>query len=451
MRWLLLKDLQILRRSPLLCGLLIVYPIAIALMIGFTLSGTPTKPTVALYDEVATGRATISIGSQRLDVGAYASKLLDSVDVIRVGSRRAALADVRGGRALAAVIVPADLPAQVQSLITEGVGHPTIAVYLNTHDPLERRYVEQALAARLASVQSDVSKRVLGVAVADLQRVLGGGSVSLVGQSVHLLGLRDSRTIIDGTIASLPPHSPLRVALGQVSDFASVAIAGLGFAKPVLGSIGTPLTVTQTQLDGATTPTDVYAAAIASIVSAMFVAMLLAAGTLALERTEHTYARLVRGLVSPSALLGEKVALAGGCAAALTLVMAACMSAFIHLDWSRFGLWAATAVLAALAFAALGVALGALAREVSTASLGAFLLSLPIAFVALVPADAVSGPLHTVLSMIAFCFPFRAALTAASNAFSGAAPGPGLALIHLVGLTVVYVGVARVAVVRRFG
>jgi len=39
-RWLFVKDLQILRRSPLLVGLLIVYPIAIALMIGFALSST---------------------------------------------------------------------------------------------------------------------------------------------------------------------------------------------------------------------------------------------------------------------------------------------------------------------------------------------------------------------------------------------------------------------------
>ena len=40
----------------------------------------------------------------------------------------------------------------------------------------------------------------------------------------------------------------------------------------------------------------------------------------------------------------------------------------------------------ALAFGALGVAIGALAREVRAASLLAFLLTLPIAFLALVPA-----------------------------------------------------------------
>ena len=61
MRWLLVKDLQILKRSPLLVGLLIVYPIAIALMIGFALSSPPGKPKVAFYNEVPTGQGTITL------------------------------------------------------------------------------------------------------------------------------------------------------------------------------------------------------------------------------------------------------------------------------------------------------------------------------------------------------------------------------------------------------
>ena len=55
MRWLLVKDLQILKRSPLLVGLLVVYPIVIALMIGFALSSPPGKPKVALLNEVPAG------------------------------------------------------------------------------------------------------------------------------------------------------------------------------------------------------------------------------------------------------------------------------------------------------------------------------------------------------------------------------------------------------------
>ena len=37
MRWLLLKDLQILRRSPLLTALLVIYPIVLAVLIGFAI------------------------------------------------------------------------------------------------------------------------------------------------------------------------------------------------------------------------------------------------------------------------------------------------------------------------------------------------------------------------------------------------------------------------------
>jgi hypothetical protein len=448
-RWLLIKDLQILRRSPLLVGLLIVYPIAIALMIGFALSSPPGKPKVAFFDEVAPGQGTIRIGNQSLNVAGYAADLLRSIQPIKVHSEAEAIAKVKDGEALAAVIIPAALPQQIQTLITQGVGSPTVRIYLNTKDPIDRQFVDQAISTRIDQVQADVSKRVLQVAVNDLREVLNGGTVQIFGQSVHLLGLRNARTIVQGTVASLPARSVLRVALGQVVGFANLAIEGLGSASPVLGSIGSPLTVDETQLAGATTPTDAYAASIAVIVSLMFVTMLLAAGMLAVERSENAYPRLVRGLLTPGRLLAEKIALAGGCATAVTLAMAALVSLFVSLDWSRFELWVAALALGGLAFGALGVAIGAAAREVSAASLLAFLVSLPIAFMALVPATAVSGTLKTVLDVVAFVFPFKAALQAVTNAFTGASPAIGLPLAHLAVLTLAFGGLARLAL-RRF-
>jgi hypothetical protein len=449
MRWLLIKDLQILRRSPLLVGLLVIYPIAIALMIGFALSSPPSKPTVAFYNEVPKNHGTINLGNQKVDVASYASELLRSVQPIKVHSQAEAIAAVRDGRALAAVVIPAELPQQIQSLITQGVGSPTVQLYLNGRDPIEREFVQQAISARINEVEQAVSKQVLRVAITDLQQVLNGGSVQILGQTVRLLGLRNARTIVQGTLASLPSDSPLRPALSQVITFADLAIQGLGFAKPVLGSIGTPLTVQQTQLDGRTTPTDAYAAAIAVIVSLMFVTMLLAAGMLALERTENAYPRLSRGLVTPGRLLSEKVVLSAGCATVVTLLMAAFVSLFVHLAWGRFELWLVALALGSIAFGALGVAIGAIAREVSAASLMAFLVSLPIAFVALVPASAVSGTLKTILDVIAFLFPFKAALQAVSNAFSGTSPQMGLPLVHLAVLAVVFGALATVSM-RRF-
>ena len=56
MRWLLLKDLRSCgaRRCWSRCS---IYPIAIALLIGFALSGGPGKPTIALVNEIPTRSA----------------------------------------------------------------------------------------------------------------------------------------------------------------------------------------------------------------------------------------------------------------------------------------------------------------------------------------------------------------------------------------------------------
>ena len=448
MRWLFVKDLQILRRSPLLVGLLIVYPVVVALMIGFALSSPPGKPKVAYYSAVPPGRGKLHFGNQSINVAHYASELFRSIQPIKVHSRAEAIAKVRNGQALGALIVPADIVSQIQGLVTGGVGSPTVELVLNSRDPLEQQFVQQTISARINQVEQAVSKQVLHVATQDLQEVLNGGTVNIAGQSVHLLGLRVSRSIIAGAAVSLPPNSPFRGALHRVASFADLAIEGLGFASPVLGSIGTPLTVNQVQLSGRTTPADSYAATIAVVVSLMLVTLVLAASLLAVERSEHTYTRLVRGLVRPSGLLGEKAVLAATCAAVVTLVMAVCVSAFVHLEWDRFELWVVALAFGGVAFGALGVAVGALSREVSAASLVAVLVSLPIAFVALVPSSAVSCGLRTLLDAVAFIFPFRAALQAAGNAFTAAAPGMAGPLVHLVVLALVFGVLARLAVRR---
>jgi ABC-2 type transport system permease protein len=448
MRWLLVKDLQILKRSPLLTGLLAVYPVALALMIGFALSSPPGKPKVAFFSEVAPGKGKINFGSQQINISSYAKQLFQSIQPIKVTSRDQAIAKVRNGDALAALIIPGDIPQQIQSLVTTGVGSPTVELILNSKDPIERQFVEQAIQSRLNDVEQAVSKQVLRVAISDLQQVLNGGSIQFLGQTFPLLGLRNSRAIIQSTLSSLPRGSPLRSPLHEVVNFADLAIQGLAFANPVLGSIGTPLSVQQTQLSGRTTPTDSYAAAIAVIVSLMFVSLLLAAGMLAIERSENVYSRLVRGLVSPQKLLSEKVVLSAGCAGAVTLLMAALVSLFVHLDWARFELWVVALGFGGLAFGALGVAIGGLAREVSAASLMALLISLPIAFIALVPASAVSGALKSVLDVIAFLFPFKSALQAINNAFSATSPAIGWPLVHLVVLTLVFGALARLTLQR---
>jgi ABC-type transport system involved in cytochrome c biogenesis permease component len=447
-RWLLAKDLRILLRSPVLLGTLVIYPIVIALLIGFAISSPPGRPRVAVYSGVAAGHGTIAFGSQRISLSKYAKELYSSIEPLQADSPQQARADVRDGRALAALIIPADIDQQIQQLIETGAGNPTVQIVLNDRNPLERDLVQQAIQARVDDVQTAVSRQLMKLVIVDLQKVLNGGSVSFLGHKINLLGLRGVRAIAQSTIGSLPKRSTLRPALGQVAAFANVAIDGLALASPEIGGVATPLTVQESDISGVTTPTSSYAIAIAAVVLLMFVTLLVAAGMLALERSENAYRRLVRGLVAPELLLVEKIVLAFVCALAMTLAMSAVISIFVPLDWGRFELWVLALGVGAVAFAAMGVAVGALARDVSIASLLAFLISLPVAFIALVPSTSVSGALSSVLGAISFVFPFRAALEAVSNAFTGSQPAIGLPLLHLLVLALVFSALARVALLR---
>src|SRR3954466_2220905 len=100
MPWLILKDLRILRRSPLTVALLIIYPIVIAVLIGLALSAGPSKPKVAFANLVPRGQSTFQIGGKKVDAADYASKLFESIDPIRVKTREQAIAQVRSGEAV---------------------------------------------------------------------------------------------------------------------------------------------------------------------------------------------------------------------------------------------------------------------------------------------------------------------------------------------------------------
>lgn len=251
-------------------------------------------------------------------------------------------------------------------------------------------------------------------------------------------------------IAALDGDPGTRAALDQVARFARMAIDNLDVSTQVLRSVGTPIRARTTIIDGRKTPLDGYAVAVSVTISLMFLTLLLASGLLALEREEHTFARLVRGLVSRLGLLLEKIGLAALCAVAVTLAMMVALAvAFVDLDLARLPLWIAALAAGAVAFAALGVALGAVAREVRAASLLAFLLSLPVAFLALVPSGAVAAGLYDVVSAISAAFPFKSTLRAVDTALHDNGRSLLAPLVHLAALAVAYAGLARLAL-RRF-
>ena len=449
MRWLLLKDLQILRRSPLLVALLVVYPVLIALLVGLAIDRPPEKPRVAFANLVPSGQSDVTIGGRRLDVADYAPRLFKAIDPIRVSTREDAIAKARSGEALAALVIPADATDRLRrTLGLQGGEPPTIEVYYNASDPLKRQLVESTIRSRLAEANDALSAAVLKQAAGYIDVIAAGGRVALplVG-TIDILGLRRSQAIVEAAIAGLPRDAPERVALDQVARFARLAADNLDVSKPILATIGSPVRVRQTNVSGSTTTLSGFFAAVAVTVSLMFVTLLLAAGMLALEREEHAFGRLVRGLVSRTALLGEKIGLAALCSFAVCLLLLCGLAAFAGLDWARAPAWLAALALGAIAFAAMGVAIGALAREVRAASLLAFLLSLPIAFLALIPSGSVARGLFDVLNTVSGLFPFKPALHALDAAIGGG--DLGLPLLHLLALATGFALLARLSL-RRF-
>jgi ABC-type multidrug transport system permease subunit len=443
-RWLLLKDLRILRRSPLLVALLVIYPIVIAVLIGFALSRGPDKPRVAFYNAVPPGQGLVDLGGERINLSQQASQLFKAIDPVKVKSKKEAVQKVRDGDALGAVIIPKDAPAKLQSSLDPA----TIEVYYNAEDPAKKQYVENTIKAQVQNANTALTKRVAKEALSLLTLIRSGGHYKFLGQDFDVLGLERSARYLRQARHELPRGSPLRKRIDQVVAFAQLARDNLAFSDEVLNVIGSPIRVQARVLSGGSTELTSFAVAISVTVSLMFITVLLAAGTLALEREENAFLRLVRGLVSRTGLLVEKAGLATICSLLVTLLMLGLLEAFVDLDWGRFPLWLAGIGLGALAFAAVGLAIGALTREVQAASLLAFMLSLPMAFLALVPSGAVSSGLYDVIQVVSGAFPFAPTLDAMNAALNGAG-GIGLPLLHLALLFLGFGALSRLAL-RRF-
>jgi ABC-2 type transport system permease protein len=435
------KDLVILARSRLLVGVLVVYPIAVALLIGLAISRAPSKPKVAILDLAPPG-AAVEIGHERLNVAHYYQGLFSQVQPLRVASRAQAEADVRSGRALAAVVIPANIATRLSSVTSQG----QVEIIYNG-EALEQSFVHSTIEAALARANLELSDQIRQLAATVIGALVRGGSAGVTGLPPGLPSLTRIPKILRAVLLR-QPAGPDRTALGRVAEFAEFAAQNLGLSKQVLSTVSQPIQMRTRLLRGRRTPLDAYAVVVAVSISLMFVCVLLAAGGVALEREEHTLARLVRELISRELLLAEKLLLAALCAFVLAFAMLAGIGAFVGLQWNRAGLWLVALAAGALAFGALGVAIGALAREVRAASLLAFLLSLPLAFLALVPAGAVAAGLYDAIGAISLVFPYKAALQALDAAVNRSAPGLGVSVVHLLALTALFGALARLGLRR---
>ncbi|MGZ5308045.1 MAG: ABC transporter permease [Solirubrobacterales bacterium] len=449
MRWLLVKDLQILRRSPLITALLVIYPIVIAILVGFALSRGPEKPRVAFLNEVPSG-SSFNVGGGEFDENRARDQLCKRIECVRVSDRDEAVQKVKDGEVLAALILPADLVDKLQAtLSTSGFEQPTVEVIVNEEDPVKARLVDDRISSLINEANLRVSHQFTSVLVDYLGLLLKGGDFSFLGQSLQILGLENTEKLLRSVVQQLPASSPERAQVEQVIRFSHLARQNLDVADDLLASVAEPIKVDKEVVSGSVPQLDSFAIAVAATMTLMFVTVLLVAGSLALEREENTFRRLTRGLVSGTGLLAEKIALGVVCAFVVTLLMLGGLQLFVSLDWARFPLFVVAILAGAAGFAALGAAIGSAAREVRASSLLAFMVSLPIAFLSLVPSGAVGPAVFDLLQIITAAFPFKPALEAMQGALDASGPSLLAPLLHLAALVAAYGVLARLAL-RRF-
>src|SRR5919198_4117350 len=203
MRWLFVKDLQILRRSPLVTSLLVIYPVVIAVLIGFALSRGPEKPRVAFLNEVPQGTPFI-LGGTKFNLAGARSELCARIECVPVSSEQQARDMVQSGDVLAALILPRDLIDRLESLASLNPSQPLVRVLVNEEDPVKARLVDDRISSLITEANLKLSKKVTRISASYLTLLLRGGSFNLLGQTLNVLGLKNTQRIIEQVRQALP-------------------------------------------------------------------------------------------------------------------------------------------------------------------------------------------------------------------------------------------------------
>ena len=377
---LLRKDVLVLRRSPLLLGILLAYPLAIAVLVGLVASYASSKPRVAFVDEDNLP-PTVIVGGKRFHVDRTIREVSQNVKLLRL-SPEAAARQLSTGGVVAVVTVPPGFIASLKGMVKS----PQLELQLSKGTLSSR--VEQQVQALVYSLNRQLQRAYIENNLRYVTLILHGGDGSFLGQPIDVLGIEKAEKVLAGM-----PQTPKVERLRGFLHDARLALANTGDA---LRSTAHPIELVRAPTRGRTWVLSAEVQAYALGLTITFLALMLAAGSLAAERDENVIGRLARGLIGLGHLIWAKVALAAGVALVLGLAIAVAFGAIIEIGgvtggepWRRLPLLVVGLVLAGGALGALGALLGALAREARTASLVALLVVMPIVFLGLIPAEIV--------------------------------------------------------------
>jgi ABC-type multidrug transport system permease subunit len=384
------KDVRLLVRSPALLLVLVAYPVLVAVLVALALQSDERRPDVAVVNLDTAGRSVV-VGERRLSVDDYVARLSEDVDVRELSAREAREA-LDAGRVSAVLTIPEGFISDLQS----GVRQPSIRVDAGRRSPIEADAIVRNLEAAVFRLNQSLALGYVDQVLELVSLVTDGGEIGIFGRTGDALGLRESRRLVldvqrrlreGGRAAAAADLDPLVVFIDETQR-------NLDLARPAANAIRAPIELEVTAAAAGREPLSAFGFAGALLVSLGLAGVLLAAAAMSSEREDQVLARLGRGLVSAPALVAEKMVFTALACLAIGLTLLAGVALTTSLAVGRWIVWLPALALAGLAFGALGVLAGALARETRTALLGALMLALPLLALGLLPdapvAEAVS-------------------------------------------------------------
>src|SRR5204863_8724401 len=276
---LLRKDVRVLVRSPLLLGVLIVYPLIVAGLVGLVAGYGSSKPRVALVDEDHLPQV-VAVGGQRFRIQDAIDEVGKNVHLVRmdpVPARRA----LATGRVVATLTVPPGFLADLRS----GLHSPSL-VYQTTRGGISSR-VTQQVQALVYALNLELQKAYVHTDLGYVRLILQGGRATFGGQTYDVLGLDR----MDKLLQQLP-KSPQRDRIGEFVRSAGVALTQTG---SLLAATASPIGLQRAREHSRSSLLSAQVQAYALALTITFLGLLLAAGAIASERDENAIGRLARG------------------------------------------------------------------------------------------------------------------------------------------------------------
>ncbi|MEW6583412.1 MAG: ABC transporter permease [Actinomycetota bacterium] len=385
------KDLRLLLRTPALLAILVGYPVLVAVLVALALQGEERRPEVAFVNLDRSGR-TVVVGGERTSLDDYVARFADEVHLrpTDAATARRALED---GRVAAVLTVPEGF---VDNLVF-GAEPPTVELVTSRRSAVRSEAITHRMESAVFRINQGLAADYIGQLLVLADRVVNGGTITVFGVSGEIYGITRSVALLDELRRTLRARGDgdLAQRLDPLEDFVRDTGDNLRLAARAASAIRSPVRLRVVQAAPGREPLSAFGVAGALLVSLGLVGVLLAASAISGEREDNVLVRLRRGLVSPGALVGEKIAFSALAGVAMGLVLLALLAVGTSLAIGRWGLWIPTLLVAGLAFGAFGVLVGALARETRTALLAGLMLALPLIFLGLVPespaASAVSA------------------------------------------------------------